>query len=141
MERNDFILAVLSSGRGAAYRPVQVQKLFFLIDRNIPELVGGPFFSFAPYDYGPFDKAVYEALEQLAGEGDVEVCPQRTWNNYRLTANGQAKGERLFRSLDSSAQNYITRASNFVTRLSFTKLVSAIYKAYPEMRANSVFQE
>lgn len=140
MDREDFMLAVLSAGKGQAYRPVQVQKLFFLIDKNIAELVEGPHFDFVPYDYGPFDKAVYEELNRLEKIADVELCPERTWNNYRLTAEGQKKGDKLHLFLDPSAQDYIKRASDFVTSISFTQLVSAIYKAYPDMRVNSVFQ-
>lgn len=48
---------------------------------------------------------------------------------------------RILRQLPPKAQTYIERVSTFVRGLSFTQLVSAIYKAYPEMRANSVFQE
>ena len=43
-------------------------------------------------------------------------------------------------NLHENAQAYIRSASNFVRNHSFSKLVSAIYKAYPEMQANSVFQ-
>jgi hypothetical protein len=42
--------------------------------------------------------------------------------------------------MDKKAIAYIRQASEFVRSLSFTQLVSAIYKAYPEMRENSVFQ-
>jgi hypothetical protein len=45
---------------------VQVQKLFFLLDENIAADLGGRQFSFEPYDYGPFDRAVYSELELLA---------------------------------------------------------------------------
>jgi len=59
---------------------------------------------------------------------------------YRLTVNGQIEGERLLKTLPQKAQDYIKEVSDFVRRLSFSQLVGAIYKAYPEMRANSVFQ-
>jgi hypothetical protein len=42
--------------------------------------------------------------------------------------------------MDEQARDYIDRESIFVRSLSFPELVAAIYKAYPEMRANSVFQ-
>jgi hypothetical protein len=43
MIRADLVLAVMSAGRRALHTPVQVQKLFFLIDRNIADQVGGPY--------------------------------------------------------------------------------------------------
>jgi uncharacterized protein YwgA len=139
MDRKDFVLAILASGGcGVQYSPVQVQKLFFLIDREIPDLVEGPHFNFEPYNYGPFDKAVYDELEGLEDRGYVETTFQQTWRNYRLTADGQEKGEKILTSLDQQAQDYIKRASEFVRRLSFRQLVLAIYKAFPEMRENSV---
>ncbi len=141
MNPKDIILAGLSPGDGASYTPVQVQKMFFLIDRNIPELVDGPIFNFQPYNYGPFDKTVYEVLEQLSIEGLVDIVPDYNWNSYKLTVDGQKLGDEVFSHLDAVAQKYITEVSNFVRSLSFTQLISAIYKKYPDMRVNSVFQE
>lgn len=67
MYRQDLVLAALAAaGENAAFAPVQVQKFFFLIDREGAHLFGGPHFHFTPYDYGPFDSAVYEALDLLA---------------------------------------------------------------------------
>ncbi len=140
MDRTNFVLAALSVANGAIYTPVQVQKLFFLIDREIPKLVGRPHFSFEPYNYGPFDQDVYRELEALETDGYVELVPQSTWSSYRLIDKGQAKGGKYLAQLDKKAISYIRDASGFVRKLSFTQLVSAIYKGYPEMRENSVFQ-
>lgn len=141
MERNEFVLAALSSCPDAVYTPVQVQKLFFLIDEKIPALVEGPHFDFAPYDYGPFDKRVYWTLETLADEGSVAIEGSASYRTYTTTKSGQKKGEILFEELPTKAQAYIKELVNFVRYLSFNELVSAIYKAYPEMRANSVFRD
>jgi len=139
--REEIILAGLAPAKGKALTPVQVQKLFFLIDKNISKLVGGPHFDFKPYNYGPFDKAVYDEFEEQRVAGNVELVPQRTWNDFRLTDQGQAQGERILAELPPKARDYIERAVEFVMRLSFSQLVASIYKAYPDMRVNSVFQE
>ena len=52
-----------------------------------------------------------------------------------------AEGERLAQGIDPVVIDYIKRASEFVRSLSFSDLVSAVYKAYPEMKANSVFRD
>ncbi len=140
MDRKDIVLAGMAPAKGGQHSPVQMQKLFFLLDNNITPLVAGPHFNFSPYHYGPFDKAVYDTLEELEIEGLVDTVPDRRWMNYRLTLAGQAAGERLFGELPEPAQRYIERVSELVRSLTFTQLVSAIYRAYPEMRANSVFQ-
>jgi uncharacterized phage-associated protein len=142
LTREDIVLAALAPAGGATFTPVQVQKLLFLIDRNVAGLLGGPFFDFEPYHYGPFDKQVYSTLDQLATSGLVEiVAGSGNWREYRLTQTGLSKGDNLLSQLDSRSADYIRKASEFVRRLSFSRLVSAIYKAYPEMRANSVFQD
>lgn len=141
MKRGDVVLAALAPARGAPHSPVQVQKILFLLDRNIPRDVAGPRFDFQPYNYGPFDKAVYEELEALAKDGLVELLPSWKWNDYRLTKAGQQAGDEILNSLKPSAREYMVKVSEVVRSLTFSQLVSAIYKAYPDMRANSVFQE
>jgi uncharacterized protein len=141
--RSDIVLAALSPAGGVPHTPVQVQKLLFLVDRNLPSLIGGPKFKFEPYHYGPFDLEVYSTLGDLARQGLVEITQSSSgnWREYRLTPDGQACGQAVQDRLDQRARNYLETASKFVRSLSFTDLVSAIYKAYPEMRARSVFQE
>jgi len=141
MNQNEIVLAALSASNGALHSPVQVQKLLFLIDRNLGKDIGGPHFNFHPYNYGPFDRAVYETLESLGNEGFVEIVSNHSWKEYALTEKGRAQGMAIFESLPIPTKKYIAEVSRFVRSLSFTQLVSAIYKAYPEMRANSVFQE
>ena len=51
-----------AGGPGIIFNPVQIQKLLFLFDREIPEQVGGPHFQFVAYHYGPFDLEVYGVL-------------------------------------------------------------------------------
>ena len=45
MTRSEILLAGLAAGgENATYTPVQVQKLFFLLDREASVALGGPFF-------------------------------------------------------------------------------------------------
>lgn len=141
MDQEKIILAGLVPAKGEAYTPVQVQKMFFLLDKNVSKSLGGPFFNFQPYNYGPFDKTVYEVLEQLSREGLVSLESQGNWRTYKLTVQGQKQGEKILSQLSAEIQDYIETVSQFVRGLSFTQLVRAIYKAYPEMKQNSVFQE
>lgn len=139
MDAKSFVLAALAPAKGGAHSPVQVQKLIFILNEEIPKQFGGPHFNFEPYDYGPFDKGVYEKLEALEREGLVEIIQDR-WNSFKLTHGGQAKGDELLASLNESTTQYLIDLSTFVRSLSFSELVSAIYKQYPQMKANSVFQ-
>jgi hypothetical protein len=140
MTRDELILAAMAPGGGYGYTPVQMQKLLFLIDRQIPAHVGGPHFNFIPYHYGPFDRAVYFQLDRLAGEGSITVDHTSSPRTFQLTPAGLGKGTMVLSALSPPIQDFITRTSHFVRTQSFSSLVSAIYKAFPEMRENSVFQ-
>ena len=72
-KRQKYVLAALATDSGAKFAPVQVQKLFFLIDENLSKVIGKSRFTFEPYDYGPFDKAVYHELEVLQSKGLVNI--------------------------------------------------------------------
>lgn len=141
MDRKEIVLAGLSTGDCDLFTPVQVQKLFFLIDKNISgEINGKQFFNFEPYNYGPFDKEVYFTLNDLAKDGYIEMISQGSWTSYKLSSEGLTEGIRIFKTLPLKAQEYMKSVSQIIKTLSFSQLVSAIYKTYPEMKANSVFQ-
>ena len=137
------MLAAMSPAGTGSFSPVQVQKLFFLLDENVAVQTNGPHFNFEPYDYGPFDKDVYLELENLQSDGLAEILmPSGPGSRiYKLTDEGFRTGERSFEELPEDIRRYIGEAVNFVRSLSFAELVSAIYKAYPEMRVNSVFSQ
>lgn len=141
MNKRELLLVALGSGGKYSHTPVQVQKLLFLIDKNVGERIGGPVFDFAPYDYGPFDASVYEVLRELERDEFVSSSESTCgWKRHGLTDKGVAESGRLAQVADPMVIGYIKRVSAFVKSLSFPDLVSAIYKAYPEMKANSVFR-
>ena len=142
MEKDEMVLATMACEQGSSFTPVQIQKLMFLIDEELGEDLGGKLFSFKPYNYGPFDKEVYCRLDVLVESGDVElvsVLGQR-WSKFRATDQGKTKGIQSLEQLEPWVRKAIEVYSDWVRSLSFTQLVSAIYKKYPDMKANSVFQ-
>ena len=139
-DKEKFVLAVMSSSDGNGFSAVQVQKIFFLVDQEISDLVGGRQFSFAPHHYGPFDKNVYSVLESLVEKGLVYInFHSANRRNYMLTPQGHEIGQAEFADLPPNAQDFIRQSSEFVRENTFADLVAAIYKSYPEMRENSVF--
>jgi uncharacterized protein YwgA len=141
MERHDLVLAALAAGgENASYWPVQVQKLLFLIDREASALVGGPHFDFKPYDYGPFDRAVYLELDALSAQGLVATQNTGRYRIYSLSPEGYRRGVDRLRGLGVAARSYIEQAARWVRRLSFQQLVAAIYNKYPDMKVNSIFR-
>jgi uncharacterized protein len=144
VNRRDFALAALAQAPGQTFTPVQLQKFLFILDRNIGARVGGTGFDFQPYHYGPFDSNVYATLRSLQVEGLAEITMAEFGSNrrtYGLTEAGQAAGGEIAAQLNSEVRDYMVEASKFVRAQSFESLVSSIYKAYPEMKVNSVFRE
>jgi hypothetical protein len=144
LSRHDLVLAALAASGGGAHSPVQVQKLFFLIDENIAASIGGKQFDFQPKDYGPFDGAVYSEISALAREGlaEIELLSYPPGRQYRLTPEGQARGQAILdKRLQPQVGGYVKQLSTWVRSQPFAQLVAAIYKKYPAMQVNSVFRE
>ena len=133
--RQEVVLAALSAGLGA-YTPIQVQKLFFLLDERVFE---EKLFSFYPYDYGPFDGAVYEELDALNDAGLLQIGSDHfSVRSYTLTVDGHLAGRQLLDDLQEDVE-YMKTLARWVQRQSFSQLVTSIYRAFPEMAVRSVF--
>jgi hypothetical protein len=141
VDRNDLVLAALASVPDTDYQPVHMQKLFFLIDENCAGDIGGKKFNFAPYDFGPYDKTVYSAVEELAGRDLVRIAGHRSrYRTYALTQEGFAKGKTLLKKLPADVRQYIRDVVKWLLRSDFDKIVQTIYKEYPGMKRNSVYR-
>jgi hypothetical protein len=141
MDREELVLTVLSAGGGSKYTPVQIQKVFFLVDKLIGEKIGGPFFKFVPYHYGPFDKSIYADLDSLKDKELVRInsTHMSSLKTFSLTDKGIELGQELMNKLGEKERKHIDKLNEYVRTLSFSQLVSSIYKAFPEMKKNSIF--
>lgn len=141
MNRDELVMTALAAGgENATFTPVQVQKLFFLLDREAAALVDGPHFNFSAYDYGPFDRSVYDSLEGLAQRDLARVQNTGNYRVYGLSQMGFHEGARRLADLPAKTQSYLSNLAEWVKHLSFEQLVAAIYNRYPEMKVNSVFR-
>ena len=143
-ERQKFVLAALAAGpEDEPYTPVQAQKLLFLVDENLAEdLHGRKLFRFKPYDYGPFDKRVYRELETLEEYRLLNTLVDGRLGQrcYSLTIKGHLAGCALLDEMAPNVKDYLQRLAAWVQEQSFAQLLGAIYEAYPEMAAKSVFR-
>lgn len=143
MKQREFVLATLASAKGAPLTPVQLQKFLFILDRAIGATVRGSGFTFRPYHYGPFDRDVYSTMGELRQQDLAEISESLgALRTYRLTDAGEVEGRAIADAkLDQRSRDYASAVGNFVRSHSFASLVSSIYKAYPDMKVNSVFRE
>jgi len=142
MNRKDWTLLAISFARGEPLSPVQLQKTLFLLGETLASAVGPDFHHFEPYNYGPFSRTVYDDVTQLASDGLVRMdCqPGRSWVEYAATPEGLEQAAELKKAASGTALAYLEAVVGWARSLSFQQLVRAIYKLYPEQRANSVFQ-
>ena len=141
-QRSQIVLAAMAAGGPEVrYDPVRVQKLFFLLDREIPQYIDGPCFHFEPYHYGPFDKAVYEDLDRLAEQGKINIDTTRRYNQYSLTDSGYERGVAVLNTLPEPAARYMEDAAKWIRLVPFKHLLSAIYRQYPDMAVNSIIPQ
>ncbi len=140
----DWMLLIIAEAGALPVQPVQLQKSLFLIGRNLEktDLATDNFYSFQAYDYGPFCGAVYDDAEILETERLIEIQrpPTTRYKLYSITPTGTTRADELRRKLSERALDYLSNVVKFTQSVSFNELVSAIYKAYPEMRENSVFK-
>ena len=136
--RRTVLAGMAAGGPGAAFDAVRLQKLFFLIDREIPHLIGGPCFDYKPHHFGPFDEAVYDEVHGLIDAGDVSIdrtfrCPLAA-----LTDSGVASGARILEQMPKGASRYMKRAARWILTTPFRPMLAGIYEQYPDMTANSL---
>jgi hypothetical protein len=144
LSREEIALVVLSLANGEQFTPVQIQKALFLAsDKVASAFKRHSTYDFQPYDYGPFDWQVYSDIEGLAKDemAQINQQPGGRWRTYSATEAGIAFGQHLAERLTGQQRDILERIVKLVRRLSFNELVSAIYKAYPSMRARSVFRD
>ena len=133
--------AFAAAGRGASFDPIRIQKLMFLIDREVSGRIGGPFFDFKPYLYGPFDRAIYDVIGRLVAARTVWVDTSGPYHRYALTESGYRRGDETLASVPASVADYMGRAARWVWLTPYRRLLAAIYRQYPEMAVNSVVRQ
>ncbi len=140
--RTDIVAAAFAAGGpGTAFDPLRAQKLLFLIDRVVADRIGGPFFNFEPYHYGPFDRTIHGELTRMEARGDLLVDRSGHYPRYALTDEGRAKGEAVLARFTPPIADYFGRAARWVLLVPYRHMLAALYREYPDMAVNSVFRD
>ena len=142
LTRQDWLLLALSKSPGGAMSPVQIQKAMFLFGQGAGDSIGTDYYSFQPYDYGPFDAAIYSDLRRMTGRGHVrgEWNPDRSWKTWTVTDSGRKAALVLANDADARLAEYLGRIVTWVRGRSFSDLLRSVYAAHPEFAVNSVFR-
>lgn len=143
MEKKDWILLVLNCSEDKTLSPVQLQKSLFLLGRMFPDAVSNNFYNFVPCHYGPFCLEIYEDADffKLKDLISINVDTIRRWKTYSITDKGLNYVAILKKKIKPEVYNYVLEIIKWVKDQSFSQLISAIYKQFPEYKIYSVFKD
>ena len=137
--RQDWLLLVLAAADGKPLSPLQFQKSLFLVGYDLAKLVGPDFYTFRPFDYGPFDATVYQDAEDQAAQGLVTIRSHPvTKRVFSLTATGTTRARALEPELPADAVRHCRYIVQWAQSQTFQELTQAIYEQFPAYAERSV---
>jgi hypothetical protein len=141
----------------------RLEKLLFLLDReaDAQKYVDAPF-TFRPYDFGPYSKEVYEAVEVLEAAGLVDEDlvysgdgvdtieshiagiqdePEGAERRFRLTEAGEDVAQLLARQAPQELIDKLSEIKNRYGGLPLRNLIHYVYSRYPAFAERSKIRD
>lgn len=141
--RQSMLLLLISKADAPGLDPIRIMKGQFLLAMEVPAhwMRAEARYAFVPYNYGPYSSEIYrdlDLLEQMNLIGRTTL-PGRSWSYYYSTEAGTACADEIASTLEPALVKYIDSVRHFVSSVSFSDLLRAVYQRYPEYAVNSVF--
>ena len=144
LTKTQAILLMFFLGSERELDPIRIMKGLFLFNMKArphwlsPEAK----YTFKPYSYGPYSPQLTSDLSALSLKGyltETQALGQ-SWNYYKLTEKGRRAATEYTRQINPNALAYLHELREYVSSLSFSALLKAVYKMYPQYAVNSVFK-
>src|SRR5207245_8179962 len=90
---------------------------------------------------GPFARALTEDLARLVAERRLDRGEHRGtgWLPYVTTAAGETEAEAVLAVMSPTEIDFLRKVRHFVTTRSFNRLLTDVYRAFPDFAVNSRF--
>lgn len=120
---------------------VRMQKAIFLLSQRGSDKLRS-FYSYRPYNWGPYSDALTEDVRNLQSQGKLTVVndPANRYGRYIATTSGEADAALAWDELNTAERSFLIDVRSYVTGSSFQKLLREVYAAYPEYATASHFQ-
>jgi len=149
------------SAQDCIYGITRLEKLLFLAHKESP-LPGrvDEAFEFKPYNYGPYSKQIYEAVELL--EQAEQLCEEKVLDGrsvdimeergadagadeglerrFYLTEDGKAVADLLTRTHPDYGRLFITIKQKYA-EMPLRQLIQYVYRRYPEYAEKSLIRD
>jgi len=142
MKKKDWIFIVLNCSKDKTLSPVQLQKSLFLLKYMNPDTFSNNFYNFIPYHYGPFCLQIYEDADFLKSKNLININTNiiGRWKIYSINDKGLKYVDILKKKIKPEVYDYALEIVEWIKSKSFSQLISAIYKQFPEFKVNSVLK-
>jgi hypothetical protein len=138
LSAEDIVVGIATGAKGPYdLDPIRVMKSCFLVSQRGREQWKAAF-RFEPYDYGPFDRGVYGAVEALVARGLLDADHSARYPTYRLTDSGRQRAREIREAIGEQAASWLEQVGRYVTSRSFSQLLEEIYAAFPAFAMRSV---
>lgn len=140
INKEDWLLRTIAEAGEKGLTPAKLQKSLFLLGKAFPKELPD-FYSFEPYNYGPFDISIYQEADVFSAKGLItkKSVAGYDWSKYIITKEGKKRIADMSALFDKEMEKYLTTLMEWIQPLSFQELISSVYKKYPEYKINSVF--
>lgn len=93
--------------------------------------------NFEPDNFGPYDEAVFAALDDLVESGFVAIDGSSHGSKIKLTTKGEEVSDAMQSRLKDDIKGLFSYTKRNLNHLSSENLLDKIYSAYPKMTINS----
>lgn len=140
MNRQGWLLLAIAQAGDKGLSPIQIQKTMFLLRMEAADYVGQRFYTFKPYNYGPFSSVIYKEVDFLVFSGMLREQQSDNYNIYVATTAGRDRANTLIQRLDEKPKRYLVKLVRWVTSVDFGQLLRSVYAKYPKYATKSLFR-
>ena len=126
--RQKILLSLIESEPGQTISRLKLVKLCFLLNREWKNAPSGAVYEFLPYKYGPFSFTLYQELDGLCRNGELEMHGEKDIGKVP---------DRPSAVLDSGPRQILRFINSRFGSMPLPSLIDAIYAKYPWFTLNS----